>query len=369
MADQSMTALLKNLPTAQSASKEYHPETIAKVFRGMVVDSITGKGIPVATVLLSCPDSVANLQYARTDSNGRFQMLSDEYYDDKELFFTIMDKTSAQKWKITMDDNFKLTGKWEPEWTSEKNFSSAFIAKSQDLVYINKAYWQVEEKDVAIHGDPVRPDVYRCAATTVYPSDFETLKDFLEISTEILKSVSITKHEGKYTAHVISSIGLYYGDKKPAIFLDGVYVDDINKIINLGSERIKKIEILENERAFGDLIFYGIISITSRSNEILSTVPAPQSLRFRNDKVESGKKFVAINPKSIGGATLPFFEQLLYWNPNLEVKGETPTILEFYTSDNTADFQIRVEGISEDGAPISAVSCIHVNNPQTVIDK
>lgn len=358
-------------PVSNPAPSYYLAENKAKIIRGTVIDSITRKGIQGATVLLSCPDTVANLQYASTNANGIFQMLLGDYYNGKELFFTIKDVPAGQKWKIRIEDNHTLSERWEPVLNADQKFSKEYVLKSQDIVYINKSYKldSGANEEVQSEDRPVCPQLYHIPVKSIYPSDFVPLKDFPEISVEIMPKVRISKHDGKYHARIVNSEVNTYEDKEPAIFLDGVYVDDINKIIDLGSDRIKKIDVIESARAFGDLIFYGVISVISKSNEILSSIPASNSLRIKNDKINIGKSFASINPNSIKDKSIPYFKQLLYWNPNLELRGGQPTSFEFYTSDNTANLTIKVEGISEDGTPISASSNIQVNDPNNITDK
>lgn len=372
--NKSMVETLKGLsysPTDKPFSTDYLPESRAKIVRGRVIDSATQKYVQAATVLLSCPDTVANLKYATTNANGMFQMSLSDYYNGKELFFTIKDMPDDQKWKIEIEDNFILSDKWEPELYSDNGPSKEYITKSQDFVYINKSYKLDNNinEELLSENKLICPLLYRCTVNPIYPSDFVSLKDFPEISVEILPKVRISKHNGKYHARIVNSEVSLYDDKEPVIFLDGVYIDDINKIIDLGSERIKKIEVIESERAFGDLVFYGIISIISKTNEIISTVPASNSLRIKNDKINIGKSFVSVNPNSIKDKNIPYFKQLLYWNPDIELKERSTTDFEFFTSDNTANYIIKVEGIAEDGTPISASSCIQVNNPINATDK
>ncbi|MDD3908032.1 MAG: hypothetical protein PHF34_07460, partial [Bacteroidales bacterium] len=370
-ADKSIVETLNEcvVPVTKLTSTAYLPESKARILRGRVIDESTREGVQAATVFLSCLDSVANLQYASTDSNGIFQMLLSDYYSGKELFFTIKDMPVGQKWKMEIEDNFILSEKWKPELISYKGDFKDYIYKSQDIVYINKSFGLDESvnENPIFENKPHCPQLYRSTVKSVYPSDFVPLDSFPEIVIEILPTVKLTRHDGKYQAYVmISSQGNTYTDREPLIFLDGVYVDDIQKIIDLNSARIKKIDVLDNVRILGDLIFYGAVSIISKSNEIISTVPAPNSLRYKNENRNVGKSFVVVNPDSIKDHHTPFFKQLLYWNPNLELKKDDSTAFDFYTSDNTANFIIKVEGISENGTPISASSVIKVNNPINV---
>jgi len=345
----------------RSVSSVFLPENRSKIIRGMVIDSISRKKIQDATVLLSCPDSVPNLQYAQTDSRGLFQMLLGDYYDGKDLFFTIRNVPAGKTWKIEIQDNFILSEKWKPE-LFDGGQSKEYINKSQDIVYINKSYDFQKGliKEIQPESRVFSPQLYHCPVTSVYPSDFVPLNDFAEIAVEILPRVKIVKREGHFHARIVTSPEDLYGDNEPAIFLDGVYVDDIGKIIGMGSDRIKGIDVIENVRVFGDQFFYGVISIFSKNEEVLSSVPASNSVRLKNDRTATCKDFTFVNPKSADYEHYPFFRQLLYWNPNIETVKGKPSSFEFYTSDNTAKFLIKAEGITEDGTPVSACSSIQV---------
>lgn len=351
-------------PVGKQSSSTYLPENSGKILRGRVIDATTHKSVQTATVLVSCTDTVPNLQYATTNSDGIFQMLLGDYYNGKELFFTIVDMPADQQWKIQIEDEFALSKKWNPSNISDNTDSKEFITKSKNIVYINKSYKLNDEATEELVPDkkPICPRLYYCPVRTVLPSDFVPLNDFPEIAVEILPMIRVTKHNGEYKIEVINASTYLINDRGPAIFLDGVFVDDINKIMGLGSDKIKKIDVLGAERIFGDLVFQGVVSIISKSNEIVNTTPAAHSLRLKNDDFNFGRSFVAVNPNSIQNKNTPFFKQLLYWNPNLTLNGTDNTNFEFYTSDNVATFIIKAEGITEDGTPISTTSRIQVNH-------
>ena len=348
------------------------PETKGKILKGVVLDSKTQQTIKDAIVLLSCNDTLPNLQYAVTNSNGMFQLLLSDYYNGKELFLTIKDVPENQKWQINLEDAFAQSEKWNPSLISCNGNYKEFVVKSQNIVYINKSYKlnKDDNEKQTMENKVICPQFYHSGTKTIFPSDFEPLSNFLEIAVEILPQVRIVKEKGKYRAQVYNSLIKEYNKQSPAIFLDGVFVDDISKIIDLGSEQIKKIEVVDAERAFGDLVFSGAISITSsKGDEIINTKPASYSFRIKNDKVNAGGDLIAANPTTLQNNYTPFIKQLLYWNPNLELNGTDNTKFEFYTSDNEAKYFIKVEGVSEDGTPISASSIIQIANQINVIDK
>ena len=100
---------------------------------------------------------------------------------------------------------------------------------------------------------------------------------------------------------------------------------------------------------------------------MINSKPVSYSFRVKNDNKNSGANLVPDN--SIPDKNSPFLRQLLYWNPSIGLNATDDTNFEFYTSDNSAKFIIKVEGISEDGTPISASSAIQVENQINVTDK
>ena len=363
-------SLIKLIPLDKNIVTPYLFENKSKIIRGQVLDANTNKSVKNAVVLLSCIDTIPDLQYAFTDSNGMFQMLLTGYYNGKELFLTIKDMPASQHWKIVIEDEFSLSEKWNPVLQSD-NINKEYLLKSQNIVYIDKSYplKKAIPEDPLTKTEYIVPQLYHCPVRTLFPADFVSLKDFPEIVVELLPQISITKVNGKSVARIFNNTAKTYFNNEPAIFLDGVFVDDINKIIGLGSEQITKIDVIDTERIFGDLVFQGIISIQSKSNEIVKTKPANQSMRIKNDDILTGKNFEVFNPSTLLNRNIPYFRQLLYWNPDLNINETDSTGFEFYTSDNTANYIIEINGISEYGIPISARKSIVVNNQINIPDK
>jgi hypothetical protein len=339
----------------------------SKILRGRVLDAVTNQRVQDAIVLLSCSDSVANLQYAVTNQEGLFQLQLSPYYDGKELFFSLKEMPADQNWKIVVEDNFDLSEPWKPDLRAVQPSTKDFLSKSQDIAYINKIYasLNVEVEKASSAPQPFVPLLYRRPVKSIRPSEYVTLDSFPEIAVELLPSIKLTKQDGVYHVRTITREQQFYGRNDATVFLDGVYLDDLHKIIPLGSENIRKIDVLEDKRAMGDIVFFGIISIQSNSNEILKTVPGPHSLRLKNDTVTVGKSSYDQRPPASGDARTPFYKQLLYWNPAAAAQTDQT----FFTSENTGDFIIKAEGFAEDGTPLSAITRIQVNNPTNATEK
>jgi hypothetical protein len=247
----------------QTGDIEYLPETKWKIIRGRLVDAATHKGISGSTVLLTSPDTIVSFQYATTSGSGLFMFQLSDYYNGKELYFTVKDKPLDKDWKIEIENDFGFVNGWEPETGIENKTLAEFLLKSQDIVYVNKTYLinPFKTDEMVRAENPVCQRFYYNVPACIYPSDFVSLPDFIEIARELLPDVKIREVDGKYRAWVRNSSTLEFFSGTPVIFLDGVYQENLDQIMKMGSDMIRKIEILNTERIYGDVLFQGVISI------------------------------------------------------------------------------------------------------------
>jgi len=337
-------------------------ENRGKLLKGSVVSVINNEKVNDVVVVLSCLDSIPNIQYALSNTNGDFELLLDEYYDGKELFLTTMSTHNNTNLRIKIDDKYSFDTNSILKQKEINTDFSEFITKSQNLAYVNQIY-EFEQDAEKIH---VKEDknlihrFYNSNPITVFPDEYESLDNFGEIIVELLPQVRFSKKSGLFTMY--NAITGQYGSRGAALFLDGVFIDNVSKLLNMGTNDIKKIDVLTEDRAFGDLIFGGLIAVTSKNKSMARSEPSENSMRIMNDTVNVGKKFTSIQPSKIQDARVPFFKQLLYWNPSLQICKSKTNSINFFTSDNEGTFIIQIEGVSENGIPISSKSTFNVEN-------
>ena len=341
-------------------------ENKGKLLKGSVVSVIDNEKVNDVVVVLSCLDSIPNIQYALSDTNGDFELLIDEYYDGKELFLTTMSVNNNSDLRIKIEDKYSFSSNVLIQRNENNTDFNEFITKSQNLAYVNQIYEFEQDTDI-LH---VKEDkslihrFYNCNPISVFPDEYESLDNFGEIVVELLPQVRFSKKSGLFTMY--NAITGQYGARGAALFLDGVFVDNVSKLMNMGTNDIKKIDILTEDRAFGDLIFGGLIAVTSKNKSMARSEPSENSIRIINDTVNVGKKFASILPSKIQDARVPFFKQLLYWNPNLQISNSKTSSINFFTSDNEGTFIIQIEGVSENGMPISSKSTFNVVNKKRI---
>lgn len=124
----------------------------------------------------------------------------------------------------------------------------------------------------------------------------------------------------------------------------------------MGTKDIDKVEICQNERFYGDLIFPRVVAIyTSKAD--YTRVPESDDLIKLNLEV--------IQPRAILNAPLeqpfndPDLRQVLLWKPSL--KPATTIELDFQTSDIRGSFKLIIRGKTLDGSIFYKEQIFEVN--------
>lgn len=344
------------------SSNGFLPETRNVILGGRLRDD-AGKGVTDARVLLSTPDSLLNLQYAYTGTNGNFYFPLNNYYLGKSLYLNT-DMHDAGL-RIEVYDKFHLN---EPFNSHAPGFTEEhpdFIFRAQQYVRLQKHY--ETEFVLMLHaeltGEGFRPLVYGSPNYTIIPGKFTPLRDFPEISRELISQARIRQPRGEYTLRLHDERTAYqFFDETPAIFLDAIPVSNISDIMHLGSEQLQRIEVHNHHWAYGDMRFTGILALFSHKREFHDLSLQPSSLVLPGFVIQTPSVFISPDHEKDAEKlnTLPDLRTLLYWHPAMKIESDRQSALSFFTSDITGTYVIKAEGIDSDGLWISHVTEIIV---------
>ncbi|MGC1390979.1 MAG: hypothetical protein WA816_08060, partial [Bacteroidales bacterium] len=215
------------------------------------------------TVLVSAPDSIVNLQYTSADSSASFRFLLNPYYDGKELIIRLKENAKAV---LELDDKFKLTKPYIPSDLLTGPGIRSYLLQCLKISEVQQYYSVGAEtgKGEKIEHKLAIPRVYYKPYLRVFPADYLPLPDFIEISRELLPALKVRKINDNYASSFIDTQNKGIQFIEPIIFLDGVPVDDINQIINLGTNEIKRIDLLPVIRYYGEMPLSGILAVFSK---------------------------------------------------------------------------------------------------------
>jgi len=311
------------------------------------------------TVLVSAPDSIANLQYTETDSSGSFSFLLYPYYEGKELIIRLKENASAA---IDLDDKFKLTKPYIPSDLLTGPGIRSYLLRSLKISEVQRYYSVGAEtgKGEKIEHKSAIPRVYYKPYLRVFPADYLPLPDFVEISRELLPALKVRKINDNYVSSYIDTQNKGAPTIEPIIFLDGVPVDDVNQIINLGTNEIKRIDLLPVIRYYGDMPLSGILAVFSKKLEINNIQFKTPTIRYQAISSQSFTKpdrYVPDNNNHV-----PDLRQVLLWDPEIKMHNKDKLQIECFTSDLRGQYRISVQGLTSSGLPVNGSAIINVKS-------
>ena len=349
---------------------DYHREINESVIEGKVValsksDNQSGsiertiqKDTVNYTILVSTPDSIANLQYTSTDSTGSFCIFLNHYYEGKELILRVKENSNAS---IEIEDKFKLTKPFNPSGLINNPVLRSYLFRILKIAEVQKYYNEKKELiSVKSVSNPVSvPRVYYKPYSRVFPGDYLPLPDFTEISRELLPASRIRKINDHYTLNFIDFRNKDIPKLEPVIFLDGVLIDDVDQIINFGTSQIKRVDILPVIRYYGEMSLPGILSVTSKKleiNNIQFKTPVVMYQALSGQSSDIPRKFM---PAGLDNH-VPDVRQSLLWDPLVSLRNKEKKQIECFTSDLSGIFEIKIQGMTSKGIPVNCSAIITV---------
>jgi hypothetical protein len=202
--------------------------------------------------------------------------------------------------------------------------------------YMNPRYGK------AFYGDPER---------RIIPSEFINLPDFSEISRELLPAAKFRRHENQFSFRIFDDLEHNFFEKSPLRLINGVPIFDDNLLFRLKSTDIRTIDLIYQERIFGDISFKGVIAIVLNKNagDWLSgqknlcrfTIPCLQIPKAPGE---------SLRPDPPPGNHIPDFRRVFLFQRTSN--NETQSF-SFRVSDLKGKVVVKIEGVTTDNQPFT----------------
>lgn len=343
-----------------SGKPHYLPELEGHIISGFLRLKVTNEPLSNTNLSLSFVGKTARCQFGKTDNNGEFYFLVKEQGVNEIVIQPL--SPEIKDYYVELNQSFSgLFGKVKP---SVFYLDSSKVQSINNVIIsaqINNIYQPFRQKEKEIP-KAIIPDFYGKPENTIKMSDYIELTSVREVVKEIIPDVYTLKQNGKYDFKLINKFRGKPFENKPLILVDGVPVYDFEKVLNINSKEIERADVINTRYFFSENIFDGIVSfVTIKGN--LSAMEFDNSI-FR--QVYEGCQLTGsfYSPDySIETTTekrIPDFRNTLYWNPDLRTNKNGKTSMEFYTSDESAEYTITVEGMSAGGKSGSASTKLYV---------
>ena len=117
----------------------------------------------------------------------------------------------------------------------------------------------------------------------------------------------------------------------------------------MGTQDIKRIEICQSERYYGDLRFPGVVAIYTMKSDYSRIPDSDQFIRLKLDAIQLQAKLAEPERSE---PDIPDLRQTFYWNPSVEPHETLP--VKFSTSSILGKFKVVVRGRLKNGTMVLA---------------
>jgi hypothetical protein len=307
-------------------------------------------------VLMNIPGKEAVFQYARTDIDGnfRFNISVDEELKD----IIIMPDDISKNRKIVLgssfSDNYSNT---KLSVDSMAKPLTPYISKLSVNHQVQKIY------GIPSAGNPSKPTYEALKHTRFYGkpdielvlADYISLPVMNEIFFELLPGVSLKKKKNTFEISITYRVDDDLFVTSPCLMIDGVVIKDAGLISNLDPEIVEKIDVIREKYLVGKYFFPGIINVITKAGDFSCVSLPDYMIRMPYKVVDPVKSFVAPEYSSdeVRDSRIPDYRNTLYWNPSVKPDKDGKARVEFWSSDNKADYIIDIQGITKEGKTFS----------------
>ena len=345
--------------------------------KGLVKKLLLEKPVPEAKVVLGPSSGSSLFEKTTSDLNGRFKFERMYLNDSTLIMLNAKTKGGSKFTEIRLDPIFPLDSTLSPGLINKTTFdidlNRKFIAynsnRSMKEMGFNPEKGSILLSDVDIIEKRILKDdghfrIYSMPdnSLTVSESDYTytNIFDYLEG-----KVPGITVNGDQISIR---------GGGSPLFLLDGMEVSDfppgsgsdVREIRSIHMSEIEKVEILKsgvNMAIFGSKGGNGVIAIYRKTTDpnhgesryIKGRISQRIKGFYRERKFYS-PKYTLENIHD----EMPDYRPTLYWNPDLSFENGK-SVIDFFTSDDIAQYLVFVEGISKNGKICFGTTSFKVN--------
>jgi len=146
------------------------------------------------------------------------------------------------------------------------------------------------------------------------------------------------------------------------LMVDGVVINDASIIANIDPEIVEEIDAYKQKYFVGDYLFYGLVNVITKAGNYSSVILPNYAIRIPYRVIDPLNYFKSPNYSlaEMKRSHIPDFRNTLYWNPSVKTDKNGKAGIEFWSSDNTTDYLINIQGVTPAGKPFSISKTIKV---------
>lgn len=339
---------------------DFLPEYEGHIIMGKIVDTETGESVTgkVNTVpFLSFVGDQIRLFNGKVGNDGNVQFFTKRIAGRSELV-TSLYSFSHNKYRIDILSpfhvhpekqlsHFKINPRWQEQLLQRSvglQVQYGFVADSLNRLDTAFAHFQW------------RPD------RSYILDEYTRFTRMDEVVIEFIPSLRFRKIDNKRILSVLMDESSSFSIGNSLVLLDGIPILNHDIIYRYDPLLVNKIDVYKNRFDFADQFFDGIVSFTTYKSDYPTLKVDEQTQMFDYEGTQLNRLFY--DPGYLNEEErkmrIPDYRHTLLWQPIVETGGLTNIRIPFTTSDLTGEFQVVVEGLTQDGQVIQGVTFFNV---------
>ena len=332
-----------------TSSPHHLPEYHGLVIRGQV-SGPDGKPVAGLQTYLSSPGMTVRLYESRSNKNGEVFYEMQDFFGARSVH-AITDIRKDSAYQIKLQDPF--ASQYVTDTLTELHLSP-ILGKPLLVRTVGIQIQDIYNRKLDDHLRKMKVDslpFYGVPDESYNLDDYTRFPVMEEVMREYVPGVFVRKRKDGFHFLVYDKLNKVTLHEDPLVLLDGVPVFNTNDIMALSPLKVKKLDVVDRQYYLGGLVIPGIVSYTTYKGDLGGFVINPQFVSMDYAGLQQQREFTSpLYENSVQRDNrIPDQRNLLYWNPMVTIGKNGKKIIEFYSSDQTGNYQVIIEGISADG--------------------
>lgn len=336
------------------------PELRGEIISGKISAKNKTDKVENVSIGLSIPGKSFAFEVVKTDGTGNFIFNVNKTFYTSNIIIQIIDE-KANNYDIAINNapeidyaqvSFEKDSKLS--YTFKESLLERSISSQVENAYYHKKVDNIEKAST------YEPFYYSTVKEYIL-DDYTRFKTLKETITEVAVEIYSKQKDDKLYLHVNDPSVFPQLPESALVLVDGLYLENQNDLLNYNMKNVYKIELVVGRYYVGSKSFNGLVSFTTFDKDFKSTqngsfIVKPTILRPQPKKIYNKVKYES----TADNQRIPDFRNQLLWNPDVQLNQDSET--SFYTSDLSGTFEIRLEGFTKSGLPVSIKENIEVQN-------
>jgi hypothetical protein len=184
-----------------------------------------------------------------------------------------------------------------------------------------------------------------------------------EVFFELLPYVSLKKKNTGYEILLSDRVDNTPYIASPCLMIDGIITRDAAAIAGMDPEIVEKIDVIKEKYIVGHYVFSSIVNVITKTGDYSCIALPDYMIRLPYRITDPVNAFLSpeYTSEESRRSRIPDYRNTLYWNPSVQPDNNGRARVECWSSDNSSDYLVNIQGITGTGELFSMKKKITVH--------